>query len=612
MSLFGSIKEGLSVWKRDKYILPALILSMIAGFIPLIVRYKKEQLTLEQSIYWSDVLVNYDFFSHYRAIFLIVMTALALAALIASHFAERDWRRFCNFRIVAPVAFAVLYIVFVLISTYKPLNTETALQGFADRHEGVFVLVAYALLFIIASLAFRSEFSVKVLLVSVFACSLIVAVLSILQQMGYDYFFQDWARKLILPEEVRKMKFGISYSEGAKSIYSTFSNSNYLGLFMSLITPIALVVVLKARNWLVKIMMLILTALFMLSGWYSSSRSFLLALAITLPVIIALMWRDIWKRRYLFIPVFVVIIAGLLIIWTSNVSDVQGMAGRFLTPEKFDKSIKVNDIKIGDGIADVYTTEENIRVLHKDKRLLFLTLKNEIIPFTVENNAITFLNSDYAHFRVQLYPEDKDVELFIGLSSITFHITKDLFYVEGNQGKPILQQPVVESFGFTGKEKIMSGRGYIWSRSIPLIKNTILKGFGPDCFVFGFPQDDIVGKMKGLSFADIVVDKPHSIYLQMALNTGIISSLALMAIFAVYTILCVWLYIIRRRKSNSFINYSGRAIFAGVTCYLVAGIANDSVVAISPVFWVILGCGFAVNFLVSKEDRNTESLEASI
>ena len=33
----------------------------------------------------------------------------------------------------------------------------------------------------------------------------------------------------------------------------------------------------------------------------------------------------------------------------------------------------------------------------------------------------------------------------------------------------------------------------------------------------------------------------------------------------------------------------------GVIGYLIAGISNDSCVTIAPIFWVLLGIGFAVN-----------------
>ena len=42
-----------------------------------------------------------------------------------------------------------------------------------------------------------------------------------------------------------------------------------------------------------------------------------------------------------------------------------------------------------------------------------------------------------------------------------------------------------------GKELIGSMRGYIWSRTIPILPHYLVLGAGPDCFLYEFPQDDV-------------------------------------------------------------------------------------------------------------------------
>ena len=37
------------------------------------------------------------------------------------------------------------------------------------------------------------------------------------------------------------------------------------------------------------------------------------------------------------------------------------------------------------------------------------------------------------------------------------------------------------------------------------------------------------------------------------------------------------------------------AVFSAIVSYCVAGIFNDSVVPVAPVFWVLLGLGIAMN-----------------
>ena len=55
---------------------------------------------------------------------------------------------------------------------------------------------------------------------------------------------------------------------------------------------------------------------------------------------------------------------------------------------------------------------------------------------------------------------------------------------------------------------------------------------------------------------------------------------------------------------ESFTARVGAAIMISVFGYVVTGIANDSTVAVAPVFWGLLGVGLAVNRMVSKENES--------
>jgi len=94
----------------------------------------------------------------------------------------------------------------------------------------------------------------------------------------------------------------------------------------------------------------------------------------------------------------------------------------------------------------------------------------------------------------------------------------------------------IESWGFEGMGTFGSNRGYIWSRTIPMLKSTIVAGKGPDTFALYFPQYDFLNKLRYYQTGGIFVDKAHNMYLQTALNTGILSLLALLAIFGMYAV----------------------------------------------------------------------------
>lgn len=152
-----------------------------------------------------------------------------------------------------------------------------------------------------------------------------------------------------------------------------------------------------------------------------------------------------------------------------------------------------------------------------------------------------------------------------------------------------------ETFGFKGKEKLGSERGYIWSRSIPMIKNNLILGGGPDTFAFRFPQNDFIAKYYAYDTPYMTVDKPHNLYLQIALNDGCIALLAFLAIMIIYIVDSVKLYALKKYYDKSHI--FGSVTCLGVVGYLFSGLFNDSVISVAPIFWIVLGVGIALNYM---------------
>ena len=184
-----------------------------------------------------------------------------------------------------------------------------------------------------------------------------------------------------------------------------------------------------------------------------------------------------------------------------------------------------------------------------------------------------------------------------GKSFLLFKFYNDNFYFINTKGE-VLEEDIVESFGFEGLERIGSGRGYIWSRSLPIIRRTIFFGSGVDTFAYEFPQDDYAGKLKFLYDAYLIIDKPHNLFLQMAINSGLIS-LILFILF-----LFVWfMNIIHKIKQNNALLLF--AILSSVLTYLVCGLFTDSTVSVTPTFWILLALGQSeLNFNLSFFGRH--------
>lgn len=180
------------------------------------------------------------------------------------------------------------------------------------------------------------------------------------------------------------------------------------------------------------------------------------------------------------------------------------------------------------------------------------------------------------------------VKLFLGYTDNGFKLLNQLL-------QPI-EIKEIETLGFSGREKILSGRGYIWSRTLPLLKRTMLIGYGPDTFVAHYPNDDYLGKLRFVGDGiRRIIDKPHNFYLQVAVNHGILALMALFVVFFTFFQECFSLYC--RCKFETFEEVAGLGIALAVFSFLATGFLNDSTIMVAPVFWGLLGLGFAVNRL---------------
>jgi O-antigen ligase len=135
-----------------------------------------------------------------------------------------------------------------------------------------------------------------------------------------------------------------------------------------------------------------------------------------------------------------------------------------------------------------------------------------------------------------------------------------------------------------------------------MIKDTILLGHGADTYCIYFPHKDYAGKYNADWEINKIVDKPHNMYMGMAIGTGLISMLSLLVLWAIYIIQSIKLYF--RTEFDSYISFVGAGIFFGICGFLVAGLVNDSSVSVMPMFYGLLGTGIAINMMLNSEYKN--------
>jgi hypothetical protein len=181
-----------------------------------------------------------------------------------------------------------------------------------------------------------------------------------------------------------------------------------------------------------------------------------------------------------------------------------------------------------------------------------------------------------------------------------FALTDEGTFYHNDVGKRVKLRNIPH-IGWSDNPSFGSGRGYIWSRTLPMLKDTLILGHGADTYCIYFPHDDYVGKYNAGWNINTIVDKPHNMYLGAAVGTGMISVIALLALFLIYIVQSFRLYM--REQYDDFTSVTGAGIFFGVIGFLISGFVDDSSVSVMPLFYGLLGVGIAINMMLSAKTR---------
>ena len=137
-----------------------------------------------------------------------------------------------------------------------------------------------------------------------------------------------------------------------------------------------------------------------------------------------------------------------------------------------------------------------------------------------------------------------------------------------------------------------SGRSYIWGKTLDLLKERPLLGYGVNTLLYNFPHYSIDAR-SALWDENTITDKPHSMYMGWLYGTGIIGFISGLALMA----LSVFKPLKEAIKSNSMTIW---VLGIAWGAYLIQALFNDSLPGISAPMWIIAGILLAMT-LKNKE-----------
>jgi len=578
------------------YFLPLLL---IAGFVPLIVygKYVDLEGTL-QGLYWTGQRQYLDFFSYWKSVWVVVLTAIATIFYIILY--KQKKLPFKNLKqYYIPL---LIYAIFVIISTIFAIDTQTALWGFVDMYQGMFVLLSYVLITFLTINFVNSERDIELFVKAFLFLMIVEGLLGITQYFGFDFFQTKIGKSLIIPGNLRVED--LSFSFGPKTIYGTLFNTNFVGSFATLMLPLSVALLLCAKTKKQRIISAIAVVLMIFVWIGCNSRAGYLGVAVSSIFALWLFRKVIiknWKVSMSIFVVFIVLLVGL------NVISEGTLVSRLKTfnvvkqiesiKERNETGFKFEDIELRKDMISIRTNRQTLHMKIDEDKIYFLDEDMKEIGLKIEGNKILLNDFDkYWHIYNITIPQNYpgvSVTTHWGWGTTNFYITQNGIKILGSGGR-IAEPIVAERFKpLDGLESFMSGRGYIWSRTIPMIKTYLITGSGPDNYPISFPQDDFIAKLNIYMDANMVIDKPHNMYFQIGINTGVISLIALLLVWGLYAINSLVLY--SKTKYDSVDKILGAACFVSIIGYLVAAVFNDHIVSVSPIFWLVLGIGININ-----------------
>jgi len=584
------------------YFLPLLL---IAGFVPLIVYAKYVDLTdTTQALYWTGQRQYLDFFSYWKSWWVVALTTVALLFYIILYVQKKlPLKNLKQYYI--PLG---IYALFVIISTIFSIDKPTALWGFVDMYQGMFVLLSYVLLTFLTINFVNNKRDLN-LFVNVFLFLMIIeGVIGVGQYFGFDFFQTSIGKSLILPSNL--VVEDLSFSFGPKTIYGTLFNTNFVGSFATLMLPLSIAFLLGANTQKKRVVsgIAVLLMLFVWIGCNSRAGYFGILASIMVSVCI---FRS-YLKKHLKICILFSVISVMVLMSVNSISNgaMWNRVKTFNVFDEIDRIRKLNeegvlfeDISLGKNTFSIKTNKELLNFKIDEDKLFFFDDKMNELEITVNGNRITINDNRYHGFIISIpknYPGvtvDRVTSLI--LATTNFYFTDEGVKILGSGGR-ITTPIVAEKLKILeGVEHLASNRVYIWNRTIPMLRMYFVKGAGADNYALTFPQDDFVAKLNVGMDANTVVDKPHNLFLQIATNTGVFSLLSLLILWSIYIISSLKLYC--KITFDTLEKYIGVSVLIGVIGYLFAGIFNDSVISVAPVFWILLGLGISINIRLKSK-----------
>ncbi len=578
--------------KSALYFIPVILLLTV---VPLIVRMYSFKSGLAQ-FDWSPASdETLDFFLYYKSLAITVIAAAMSIILAVRYFMKKKEFKFC-YEMIPIIIYAALTFLSSIFSQYRYFSFHGAVEVF----ETVWVLLGYCVIAFYAYQLIDTFEDLDCIMKWMTVGVALMLVIGMLQVTGRDFYTSEFGKKLVTGGMA---DIDLAFEKGR--VFLGMYNPNYVASYFALIIPMEIALLIQNKKWYFRILyagMLVLSIICLLA---SGNRSAIAAFAVTILFILLLFNKRLIKAWKIVLPVTAVIAV---------------VFGTYLKKDdfiiqKFIRLMHAED-RPEDPISEIVTGDNDVAITCNGQvfHAAYDITPEGYINMTIQDDAGTALNTTvdeatftyavqderFPGFTVQAVNLNNEIAMGVFAGNVTWYFKKGddgtyyYYNVYGRWDKINNAPRVWVNF----LEKRFEERGTIWSKTIPLLKNCLIFGTGADTYTVVYPQDDYVDKTYDYSTSSMDV-KPHCLYLQIAVQSGIPALLAVLVFYIWYFVTGVRLY--AKASYQDGMEIIGAGLLLATFTYMVISFLNDSTVTVAPIFWIMMGLGIAVNEILKKK-----------
>ncbi len=537
--------------------------------------------SVEQTAYYMSTDSVSDFEQLIREYALFGIAVLAIVAMTIERLGKdrtfslvpSRWHRVMTICLVG-------YVLLAIGSTITSDYVSIALRGSYGLYEGLFAILSYVGVFLAAWWWIRGEALEKFVKTVILTLGGALGILAFLEYYGYYYYN-------ITPVH------WLSGLEGYVSqtiITLTFGNPDYLGMFCAMLLPVMVATLDGTQGNRVRFVLRGVLALMLAMTLLATQVTNAIVFGFGMTIVYLLLW--LWKSGLAKKSKQLVSLATALCLGLVGIGFVATRTGDNLS-DKLVHALVGADIEDNFGLLAIAIEGDTLTLSNAETDLAITATTMDLtsLSFTSEGVSVTaILSEDTLSFTEEtlrycsMTIEDEYLYIDLGYTTrLQATLCDGKWNVVGLGGRYLASVPqVCSSRAIQRCYTYMNGRVFVWVNTLQALGDCWIIGHGCATSVFYLIDNDLPALLN-IFGGYALFNKPHSWYLQMAQDTGIVSMLLVLALLLVYVIRGG--IHIKRGKWNAW--HTG--LWCSVLAYALCGTMNDSLIYHAPMFWFLFG-----------------------